>query len=459
MKALIILSILSVLILYAGFLKNKKVLLYVSAGGLLLALVTLLSEWGLNKSYFNSMMVVDNYALAFDVSMTFTSLLIVLLANNYYKNVVHHVAEMYALIVLTLAGTYIMTSFGNLVMLFLGLEIMSISLYVLAGGKKKSIASNEASFKYFLMGSFASAVLLFGIALIYGASGSFYLSDISKYVTANKLHLPAFFYTGIVMMVIGLSFKVAAAPFHFWAPDVYQGSPTLINAFMATVAKTASFAAFFRLTYGCLSDLGGSLQTLLWCTAVLTMLAGNITGLLQTRVKRLLAYSSIGHTGFLLIAMVAMNQYSASSILYYTLAYSVSTIAGFAVLILVKSAHGGDGSIDSFNGLYKTSPFHALVMTLSMLSLAGIPVTAGFFAKYYIFVAAVKGGFYWLTIIGVLTALMGIFYYFKLLYAMYLKDGNLPKLQTDIYYNIALALSAIITLALGIFPSYIIKLL
>jgi len=459
MKALIILSILSIFILYAGFLKNKKILLLVSALGLIGTLVALFAEWGLNKSYFNNMMVLDNYAIAFDVSMTFTSLLIVLLANHYYKKVVHHVAEMYALIVLTLAGTFVMTSFGNLVMLFLGLEIMSISLYVLAGGKKKSIASNEASFKYFLMGSFASAVLLFGIALLYGAAGSFYLADISKFVSINKDHLPPFFYTGVVLMFMGLAFKVAAAPFHFWAPDVYQGSPTLINAFMATVAKTASFAAFYRLSSHCLADVGGNTQSLLWGIAILTMLVGNITGLLQTRVKRLLAYSSIGHTGFLLIAIVALNSYSASAILYYTLAYSVSTIAGFAVLILVKSAHGGDGSIDSFNGLYRTSPFHALIMTLSMLSLAGIPVTAGFFAKYYIFVAAVKSGFYWLTIVGILTALMGIFYYFKVLYAMFLKEGNLPKLETDIYYNIALVLSAIITLALGIFPSFIIHLL
>ncbi len=459
MKSIIILTILGVVLMYLGLLKNKKYLFPVAIGGLLIALIASLFDWNTNAVLFNNMMTVDNYSITFNVSMIFTTILILMLANSYFTGPVFNLPEIYVLIVFSLAGALMMTSFSNIIMLFIGIETMSIPLYVLAGSKKFSIKSNEASFKYFILGSFSTAIFLLGVTLIYGATGSFFIQGIADFVTKSAGNIPTMFYGGMLLILISMSFKVAAAPFHFWAPDVYDGSPTLTTLFMATVIKTAGFAAFLRLFSGCFASLGGHWQITLMVMIFLTLIIGNVGALRQPDTKRMLAYSSISHTGFLLLAILAINSLSASAILYYTIAYSLSTVSAFAVYMLVKNNHVGIGAIDSFNGLGKAHPFLSIVMTISMLSFAGIPVTAGFFAKYYVFVAAMKSQFIGIVIVAILAALVGIYYYFKIIIAMYFKEGEAIAIKYDWTFRTSLIVATCLTLIIGIFPSLILQIL
>jgi NADH-quinone oxidoreductase subunit N len=451
MKPLIILAITGILSLYAGLFHKRMWLLPISTAGLVLALIFTLLDWNTATLYYN-MARMDNFALAFNATNIFCTLLILLLSTYYFSEVEQHVAEIHSLFAFTLVGTFMMTSFTNFTTLFIGIETMSIPLYVLAGSKKQSISSNEASFKYFLLGSFASAIFLLGVALIYGTTVSFDLQQIANFISVNHAHLPKLFYAGVMMVIIGLAFKIAAVPFHFWIPDVYQGAPTLITAFMATVIKTAGAAAFYKILSTTFIDLNGFWYHALWAIAFLTLILSNLIAVQQDRVKRILAYSSISHTGFLVMAMVAMNSLSANSIWFYTLSYSLSTITTFAILIIVKKSHHGDGSIDSFNGLAKTNPFLAFMMAVSLLSLAGIPITSGFFAKYFIFMAAMKSQLIVLTIMGILAALIGVYYYLKIIYAMYIKEADHPEIIPDWRYKISLSICVGLTLALGIYP-------
>jgi NADH-quinone oxidoreductase subunit N len=358
-----------------------------------------------------------------------------------------------------MVGAFCLTSYTNMAMLFLGVEILSIPLYVLVGSRKRDLASNEASFKYFLMGSFASAFLLFGIAFLYGAVGSFHIDSIGAYLRSHP-NPSALFVVGILLILIALSFKVSAAPFHFWAPDVYQGAPTVITAFMATVVKTAAVAAFFRLFQHSFMGAESYYSDAIWAIAALTMVVGNITAAIQTNVKRMLAFSSIGHVGFMLVAILAMSDFSAKAILYYTAAYSASSIAAFLVLYLVSSSNGGDATIDSFNGLVKRNPMMAGTMTMALLSMAGIPPLAGFFAKYFIFVTAFQNGFKGLVLIGILSSLVGVYYYFKIIIAMFFgnPEGR-PTFNLSATHKILLLVTAALIVALGLMPDMLMRLL
>ncbi|MDP4184493.1 MAG: NADH-quinone oxidoreductase subunit N [Bacteroidota bacterium] len=458
MAALISIAVFGIALLYIELTNSKKIQLPLAVVGLLVTLGLTVMQWNHPSSSFNNMAVTDNYSVAFNASILLSTMFVVLLSAYYYEDVKQHVAEIMALMLFTVFGAFLITSFSNMIMLFLGIETLSIPLYVLAGSKKFSLRSNEASFKYFLMGAFASAILLLGITLVYGASATFQLSAISDYVNNTK-QLPGIFYMGIILILVGFSFKVAAAPFHFWTPDVYEGSPTLITAFMATVVKIAGFAAFYRLFSSAFSSIATFWEPLLWGMIILTLLISNFAALLQKGVKRLLAYSSISHAGFLLLGIIALNKLSAGGIFYYTLAYSLATIPAFGVLILVKNHRNSDDSIDAFNGLAKKNPLLAIVMSVALLSMAGIPITAGFFAKYYIFVAAIDSGYILLTIFAVLAAVLGVFYYFRLLNAMFLKEGEAEKIKIPVVFGISLLITTILTLAMGVFPDYIIKLL
>ena len=247
MSALIFTIVLGIIVLYLGFVKNKAILSPVAVAGLVVSIILSVKDWGLGSKYFHDMIIFDNFSIAFNISMIIVTILIFLFGIDYYKRMEHHVAELYALMIFALTGAFLMTSFSNLIMLFLGIEILSIPLYILAGGKKTSYRSNEASFKYFMMGSFATTIFLFGIALVYGASATFYLPEIKTYIAQFNGHLPPMLMVGLLFILIGVAFKIAAAPFHFWSPDVYEGAPTLVTAYMATVVKTAGFAAFYRL--------------------------------------------------------------------------------------------------------------------------------------------------------------------------------------------------------------------
>ncbi|MDQ2656097.1 MAG: NADH-quinone oxidoreductase subunit N, partial [Bacteroidota bacterium] len=310
----------------------------------------------------------------------------------------------------------------------------------------------------FLMGSFATGFLLFGIALIYGVAGSFDINAIASAVAAGT-DKAAWLYAGLVMLIVGLGFKMSAVPFHFWAPDVYEGSPTVITAFMATIVKIAAFAAFFRLFSTCFAPVYDEWVNIVQVITVLTLVVANITAVHQHSVKRLLAYSSVAHAGYLLISLVAMNDISASAILYYVIAYSVATITAFTVLHNVEGENQ-NAVIDSFNGLAKRNPYLAFCMGISLLSLAGIPPLAGFFGKYYLFTVAFQSGYVWLVLVAVVTSLVGIYYYFRIIVAMYLKSTEKGILiEVPVRHTIILAVSVLLTILFGVFPDLLVGLI
>ena len=460
MNTLILLSVLPILLLYLGLYKANKALLPVTVIGLLVALGFAIATWTTMDSalpIYHSMMKFDNFAVAFSTITIVSTLLILLLSKEYFERISSHVAEYYAIILFSLAGIIVMVSYYNLTMLFVGIEIMSVSLYILAGIKKNDFASNEASLKYFLMGAFSTGFLLFGIALIYGASGSFSLEAIHNWVVAQT-KIDPMFYTGILLIIVGLCFKVGAAPFHFWTPDVYEGSPTLITAFMSTVAKTAAFAAFLRLFATCFGPLSDFWMPTLLIITIVTLFVGNITALFQHSFKRMLAYSSISHAGYLLFAIVALGSGSANAVFIYSTAYSIASIIAFGALILVHQQSGTD-NFEAFNGLAKKNPFLALVLTIAMLSLAGIPLTAGFIGKFFMFSGALAQYHTTLVLLAVVNAIISIFYYFKVIIAMYFRDSERDEVLVPRYFTFVLGLSAAITIFVGICPGFIANLI
>jgi NADH-quinone oxidoreductase subunit N len=459
MKGLFIISGLGVLAMLAEIFKFKKLLYPLVLIGILAAYVTNFMEWNNNYNIemFGNMMRFDNVALAFSGVILVTAFFWFILANDYFEH--DHVTDHFALVLFALVGAIMLTGFSNMTTLFLGIEILSIPMYVLAASRKRDLASNEAGFKYLIMGSFASGFLLFGIALIYGATGSFDLMAIRSFISHSQGDLPAFFYAGVLMVLIAMLFKVSAAPFHFWAPDVYEGSPTVITALMSTIVKTAAFAAFMRLFLVVFGGVNESWSMVLAVVIALSLVVSNITAATQQSVKRMLAYSSISHAAFMLMAILANQRgmASVSAILYYSLAYSVGSIAAFTVLYNVSKAKD-NANIEAFNGLGKRHPFMAACMVIAMLSLAGIPITAGFFAKYFIFSVMIGTTFKWLIILAILTSAVGVYYYFKVIIAMYFKeeDGE-QEVTMETSHVLLLVLTTIFTLALGIVPKYVIE--
>jgi NADH-quinone oxidoreductase subunit N len=455
MNTLIVISILAIVVLYLGLYKAKNALLPVTIIGLIGALVLAILEWNSGATpIYSGMMLFDNFAVAFSSLTIVSTILILLLSKTYFEKISENVAEYYTIILFALAGIIVMVSYHNLSMFFVGLEIMSVSLYILAGIKKRDFASNEAALKYFLMGAFSTGFLLFGIALIYGSAKSFDMAVIAQYVIDRPTGIDPMFYVGISLMMVGMCFKIGAAPFHFWTPDVYEGSPTLITAFMSTVVKTAGFAAFLRLFAFCFAPLADFWMPTLLVITILTLFVGNITALYQTNFKRMLAFSSISHAGYMLFAIVALGASSVNSVFVYAAAYSVASIIAFAILILVKEQTGGE-NFENFNGLGKKNPFLAFVLTVAMLSLAGIPLTAGFIGKFFMFSTALQQYHVWLIVLAVINAIIGIFYYFKVIVAMYFKDADAKELTSTGYYKLVLSLSVIATIILGVYPSLI----
>jgi NADH-quinone oxidoreductase subunit N len=455
MNALYVVCGLGFLSLLAEIANLKRGLIWVITLGLGAAVIWMSSGWNLSLRYFNDMVVFDNFSIAF------TSLIIVVaifwfwMASDYFKGQSHE-TDRSALILFALTGAIIMTSFSNMAMLFLGIEILSISLYVLAGSNKESLFSNEAAFKYFLMGSFATGFLLMGIALVYGATGSFHIIKIQEYLALGSTQLPGFFYAGVIMMLIGLAFKISAVPFHFWAPDVYEGSPVTVTAFMATIVKIAAVAAFWRIFAGCFTAVQSTWIVTLQVIMILTLVIPNVTAVYQTNVKRMLAYSSVGHIGYILLAFVADGEHSAGAIFYYLVSYSLTTITAFTILHEVERARQPNG----FEGLYRQSPLLALGMTLCMLSLAGIPPLAGFFGKYMVFSLALSRGYTGSVIIAVVTSLVGVFYYFRLIIAMYKSSpGNNSTIRPPAETRLLVVILTLLILLLGIFPDAVISLL
>jgi len=457
MNIIITIVVTALAVLYAGLFKAKKALLPLTLIGLLVALGFSVSAWNTNASYYG-MMAMDNFAIAFSALTVLGTIFIFLLTQNYFSKDSENVAEYYTLILFALSGIVIMVSYTNMAMLFIGIEIMSVALYILAGIRKNNFASNEASLKYFLMGAFSTGFLLFGITLVYGATGSFNLGAINHYLIGNYLMVSPLFYPGVILIMIGLCFKIGAAPFHFWTPDVYEGSPSLITAFMSTVVKTAGFAAFLRLFAGTFAPLHDFWMVPMIVIACLTLFIGNVTALFQKNFKRMLAYSSISHAGYLLFSLITLSSSSANNVLVYAAAYTFASIVAFGVLILVKQKTGND-SIDSFNGLGKRNPLVALALTIAMLSLAGIPLTGGFIGKYLMFLNVMTQYQVYLVAFAILNALVGFYYYLKVIVAMYFKDGPETLLETPVQYKVVLVLSVVVTVFLGVYPAVILNLI
>ena len=456
MKALILLSSLGVIALLAEIFSVKKLLYPIVLLGLITAFVLNVFDWDATNNIYYKMMQFDNYAVAFTGLIIVVAFLWFLMAEGFFKEESNQ-TDHFALVLFSLVGAVMMVSYNNMAMLFLGIEILSIPMYILAGSNKTDISSNESAFKYLIMGAFATGFLLFGIALIYGATGSFDLSEIANAVSSGTLS--SIFYVGVLLMLIGMAFKVSAAPFHFWAPDVYQGAPTVVTAFMATIVKTAAFAAFLRLFSTAFIGAHDTWTNIVWVMAALTLLVGNITAVFQTSTKRMLAYSSVAHAGYMLLALLAGNSYSNSAILFYAAAYSIGSIATFCIVNIIASAKNGDG-IDSFNGLGKTNPMLAIVMTIALLSLAGIPPTAGFFAKYYILTSAFVAGNVGLVLIAIIASLIGVYYYFRIIIAMYFKESATSEVvEVESNHKLLLVFVAILIVVMGLFPDCVIKLL
>ena len=399
----------------------------------------------------HNMLYFDSFGLLFNSIAFGSTLLFLLLSASEIDRVGKNQGEYYALIFFVLCGVAIASSFNTLLMLFLGIEIISIPLYILTGSDKRNLKSNEASLKYFLMGAFSTGILLLGIAFLYGGTerGSFFIDDLALGKAAGSPLLMV----GLLLVMIAMAFKASAAPFHFWTPDVYDGAPTVFTSFMATIVKAAVFIAFIRLFGDAFGELKAQWQVFVAIITAATLFIGNLTAIFQQSVKRMLAYSSIAQAGFMLFALLTLNTLAKEGIILYAAAYSLATIGVFAVLMKMK-----DYTFDGYNGLARRYPVLAATNTIFLFSLAGIPLTAGFFAKYYMLAAALQTGkFLWLVIFAVLCAAVSIYYYFRVIQAMYFKPGEQQDLSIRPGFNGLLIVLAALIILLGIFPNWLIE--
>ena len=450
MSVLVVLFLTAVLALFSGVYNQGKFARYIGILGLLVALcVSFSPELAFFNQYKSMFDFNENAALFTKISLVVT-LLIFFLGGFAFNNHRSHQSELYSLMLFSLIGAVILFSFTNLVTLFLGIEILSIPLYVMAGSNKTDLRSNEASIKYFLMGAFATGFLLFGIALIYGSTGSFDVHVINTFSVANPKDL--MFVMGIMLMLVAMAFKVSLAPFHMWSPDVYQGAPSLITAFMASVVKIAAFFAFFKVMN---LAFAGSIKewiNILGVLVIITLLLANAMGSAQTNAKRMLAYSSVSHAGYLGLIFFGANSLSVYNLAFYLFAYSLATVGVFMTLIWVEKLKR-ETSFEAFKGLAKSEPLLAVVTAVSLLSMAGIPLTAGFVAKFNIFAQAMNGAAF-LVLIAVIGSALSIAYYLKLIISMFFHTETTFKSseKVSITYNIIAVFIIVAILAIGIYP-------
>ena len=456
MNAIIVAALWGVLMMYVGFVtKVKRTVSIVALIGIVLVLVSNWLEY-MGLPFFmidtKGMLAYNAFGLIFNTVILFATFLYFMLSGKEIEDSGRTPSDLYALLFFILSGISVIAGFRSLLTLFIGIEIVSIPLYVLAGSNKQDLKSNEAALKYFLMGSFSTGLMLMGIAFLYGDAGTFFVEGINVGITV----LSPMKIIGFVLLLASMSFKVSAAPFHFWTPDVYDGSPTVYTSFMATIVKAAGFFAFLKLFESAFGKIQSEWQILVAIIAALTLIIGNITAVFQQSVKRMLGYSSIAQAGFMMLGVFAMNVYAKQGMILYFAAYSIATIIIFAVLAKLK-----DHTIEAFNGMAKKDPIVALSLLIAFLSLAGIPLTAGFFAKYYMLLAVIKdGGMLWLAAIAILGAAVSVFYYFRVLQAIYFKtvpDGESIVFSKGFRWSILVA--SLIIIVLGIHPDWITLLL
>jgi NADH-quinone oxidoreductase subunit N len=426
----------SLLLLVVAFAppESRRRIPLLSALGLLITGFLTIQQFGLQEDAFGGMFVADGFSAFLNLLLVLSGLLAIALSSDYLKRKGIARQEYYVLMLFSISGMMLMASAADLIVVFLALELLSIPLYVLAAFAQPDTQSEEAGIKYFLLGAYASGFLLFGIALIYGATASTGLNEVFTAAQAG-VDQPLYLLVGAALILIGLGFKVAAVPFHMWTPDVYEGSPTAVTAFMAAGAKIAGFAALLRVFIVALPTISEQIVPVLWALSAITLVVGNVLAIAQSNVKRMLAYSSISHAGFLLMAVVAYGQDAArfdvvASVLFYLLAFLITSFGSWGVVIALEKSAGKGLDFKDYAGLGKKEPVLALAMLIFMLSFTGVPPTLGFAGKFFLFRAVLEGGYIWLAIVGVLTSLVSAYYYLRVVVVMYMQKGN-PKVHTE----------------------------
>jgi len=450
MLAIITLTIISIFILFLGFSKNRGMILPLGILALAVALWSIASGNTFWNEYLTNMISFEGNSKYFSILLIIIALAIFPFFHELIKRGNEELADFIGIILLSIVGGLLMVSYQHMMTLFLGIEILSIAMYVLAGANRRSVNSNEASLKYFILGALASAILLFGIALYYASTAS--LSVLNPTIKNQELYQ-----LSILIIMSGFAFKVALAPFHFWAPDVYQGTPTLFTASMATLVKIAAIGAFYRLVQLNHAVLPEWINWYFVLLILATLILGNILAVTQDSVKRLFAYSGIVQSGFILMGFLYQSAYVDWTMLFYFIAYASASLVGFIVIHFVEAQSGSD-SLDSFAGLSKSNPGLALVLSISLISLAGGPLTAGFMAKIFILSQSIQNNFTALAMVAVISAVVSMYYYYKVINAIYSKSSDQPW-SVSIYYRGLLYVFTIITLVAGLLPSVLIGLL
>jgi NADH-quinone oxidoreductase subunit N len=466
MLAITILFITAVAVLFLGLFEQRSLLRPVSLVGLAAAFAAVFPWWpdmmGESAMFgrYAKQIAFDGFANAFSAIAIVATFIVVALSGVGFKHLLNTLGDHLGLILMSLCGALCMVGFQNMTMLFIGIEILSIPLYVLAGSRRDDLRSNEAALKYFLMGAFATGIFLFGVALIYGATGSFEINPIAERL-ATQTDTRLFSLIGMALIAIGMAFKISAAPFHFWAPDVYEGSPNLVTAYMATVVKIAGLAAIYKLFSTAFAPAIGQWSAVFAVLSALSMVVGNVTALFQTNFKRMMAYSGISHAGYLLMAVVASDvPGSSNALLLYLGAYAVASLIAFAVYMAVSDGQGEDQTISAFNGLGNAKPLLAAAMAFAILTLAGIPPMAGFFGKYFLFTAAWQKH-PWLVIVAIVNSAISIYYYFKVIIAMYFTRTDEARVHTStspMSYGLVIGGAVALILLLTFMPGLLMRL-
>jgi NADH-quinone oxidoreductase subunit N len=433
--------------------RTKEHLGGVALAGIVGALLASIAQWGRGARAFRDMVLLDDYALFLHVIICYAAALAVLLSIDYLRRQGVESGEYYALLLLSTSGMLLLASAGDLLVVFLGIELMSLPLYVLAGLFKTRLAAGEASMKYFLLGVFAIAFFLYGVALLFGATGATNFDRIAAAIAARPAD--ALVTVGIGLVLVGFGFKISSVPFHMWAPDVYEGAPTTITALIATGSKAAAFGALLRVLTVSLKAAQPDWTVLLWAVAAVTMTVGNVVAIAQSNLKRMLAYSSVAHVGYMLVGLVAGGVSGAGAVLYYLLAYTFTTAGAFGAILMVERAGEEAVEVRDYAGLARRHPVLAATLSLYLLSLIGIPPLAGFVGKFYLFGSAVRAGYVWLTVVAVLNSAIAAYYYLRVIVYMYMRepDGAAARLLPTFAGGLALAIAAVGIVLLGVAPA------
>jgi NADH-quinone oxidoreductase subunit N len=457
----IILSVFGTLLMVLDPLVNRKsssIFGNLSLVALIAALFGSVAAYAQAGPAFGGMLMVDGFATFFNVLVIVVGILTVLPSYRFLERQDAETGEYHALLLYSIAGQCLMASANDLIMIFIGLEISSIASYILAGYLRDDKRANEAALKYFLLGSFATAFFLYGVALVYGATGTVNLSMVRSAITGANAPSPVFIGVAAALMFVGLGFKVSASPFQIWAPDVYQGAPTPVTAFLSAGPKAAAFAIFLRIFMTAFEPIGNGWEPLVWISALASMTIGNFAALLQSNVKRLLAYSSVAHAGYVLVALTARSEIGTAAAMFYLAAYAFMNIGAFAVVSHLSGKGERYQNVEDLAGLGEKQPLTAAMLAIFLLSLIGVPLTGGFFGKFYIFKAALEAHLVWLTVLGLLNSAVAAYYYLRILVVMYMQEPSEAAIGAEPLspsLSAALILPAIGTLVLGIFPGWV----